>query len=166
MLLRAWAFLGTISAVLVMAGFLLVLHRAGWHPGAPTGVGSALHQSYQQATTVAWLGIVACQIGTAFAARTDHASLRAIGVFSNPALLGGIAVEIVFAVTLVYTPFLHPLFGTAALSAGQLLLVVPFPFIVWGADELRRLWRRRGAPLPEPRHQEDPPASLSWADGC
>jgi calcium-translocating P-type ATPase len=146
MLLRAWAFLGAISAVLVMGGFLLVLHGAGWHPGAPTGIGAPLHHAYQQATTVAWLGIVACQIGTGFAARTDHASLRAIGVFSNPALLGGIAAEIVFALTLVYTPFLHPVFGTAALSAGQLLLVVPFPLIVWGADELRRLWRRRGAP--------------------
>ncbi|UQX10773.1 cation-translocating P-type ATPase [Candidatus Mycobacterium methanotrophicum] len=152
MLLRAWAFLGAISAVLVMGGFLLVLHQAGWHPGAPTRVGSPLHHAYQQATTVAWLGIVTCQVGTAFAARTDHASLRAIGVFGNPALLAGIAAEIVFALTLVYTPFLHPLFGTAALSGGQLLLVVPFPFIVWGADELRRLWRRRGAPPPEPRH--------------
>jgi calcium-translocating P-type ATPase len=143
MLLRAWAFLGTISAMLVMGGFLLVLHRAGWHLGAPTGPGSPLHHAYQQASTVAWLGIVTCQIGTAFAARTDHASLRTIGVFSNPALLVGIAVEMVFALVLVYTPFLQPLFGTAALSVGQLLLVTPFPFIVWGADELRRLYQRR-----------------------
>lgn len=109
---------------------------------------------------MAWLGIVACQIGTAFAARTDHASLRAIGVFSNPALLIGIGAAIVFALTLVYTPFLHPIFGTAALSAGQLLLVAPFPLIVWGADELRRLclrrWHRRGAPVPDPRHPERP----------
>jgi magnesium-transporting ATPase (P-type) len=111
MLLRAWAFLGAISAVLVMSGFLLVLDRAGWYPGASTGVGSPLHHAYQQATTVAWLGIVACQIGTAFAARTDHASLRAIGVFSNPAL--------------------------------------PVPIYRWGADELRRLRRRRGTPLPQ-----------------
>lgn len=145
MLLRAWAFLGAISAALVMGGFVLVLHRAGWQPGVHTGVGSPLHHAYQQATTVAWLGIVACQIGTAFAARTDHASLRAIGVFTNPALLVGIAAEIAFALTLVYMPFLHPLFGTAALSAGQLLLVAPFPFIVWGADELRRWWQRSGA---------------------
>ena len=50
----------------------------------------------------------------------------------------------------VYTPFLHPLFGTAALSAGQLLLVVPFPFIVWGTDELRRLRQRRRAPRTTP----------------
>jgi hypothetical protein len=64
-------------------------------------------------------------------------------------LLVGIAAAIVFALTLVYAPFLHALFGTAALSADQLLLVVPFPFIVWGADELRRLWRRRDAPTPQ-----------------
>jgi magnesium-transporting ATPase (P-type) len=153
MLLRAWAFLGAISAVLVMSGFLLVLHRAGWHPGDPTGVGAPLHHSYQQATTVAWLGIVACQIGTAFAARTEHASLRAIGAFSNPALLVGIAGAIMFALLLVYTPFLHPVFGTAALPVNQLLLVIPFPFIVWGADELRRLCRRRRAHrrAPSPR---------------
>jgi magnesium-transporting ATPase (P-type) len=143
MLLRAWAFLGAISAVLVMSGFLLVLHRAGWHPGDPTGPGSPLHHAYQQASTVAWLGIVTCQIGTAFAARTERASLRAIGVFSNPALLVGMAVESAFALALVYIPFLQPLFGTAALSAGQLVLVAPFPLIVWGADELRRLYQRR-----------------------
>jgi Cation transporting ATPase, C-terminus len=57
----------------------------------------------------------------------------------------GIAGAIVFALLLVYTPFLHPVFGTATLPAKELLLVVPFPFIVWGADELRRLWRRRSA---------------------
>jgi len=161
MLLRAWGFLGVISAVLVMGGFLLVLRGAGWQPGTPTGVGSALHHAYQQATTVAWLGIVACQIGTVFAARTDHASLRALGVFTNPALLVGIGAEIVFAPALVYTPLLHPVFGTAALAADQLLLLVPFPFIVWGADELRRLWRRHGAPPPEPRQLGDPPAGTT-----
>jgi len=142
MLARAWGFLGLISAALTLGAFLLVLHQAGWTPGAETGPGSPLHHAYQQATTVAWLGIVACQIGTAFAARTEHASLRSIGLFTNPALLGGIAVGIAFAFTLVYAPFLHPIFGTAALSIGQLALVLPFPFVVWGADELRRAWLR------------------------
>lgn len=143
LLARAWGFLGAISAALVMGVFLIVLHRAGWQPGAPTGPGTALHHAYQQATTVAWVGIVACQIGTAFAARTEYASLRAVGVFSNRALLGGIAVEIVFAALLIYVPFLQPVFGTAPLSLGHLLLVMPFPVIVWGADEARRAWRRR-----------------------
>ena len=145
MLLRAWGFLGVISAALVMGGFFVTLNRAGWHPGAPTGPGSPLSQAYHQATTVAWLGIVACQIGTAFAVRTEHASLRSVGVLSNRFLLGGIAFSLAFSVLLIYAPPLHGFFGTAALSPAQLATVAPFPFIVWGADEARRLFiRRRG----------------------
>ncbi len=143
MLARAWGFLGLISATLVMTGFFLTLRHAGWHPAAATGPGTPLHHAYQQATTVAWLGIVACQIGTAVAVRTDHASLRSVGLLSNPVLLGGIAFSLAFAALLVYMPALHAIFGTAALSPAQLATVAPFPFIVWGADELRRLLVRR-----------------------
>ena len=35
-----------------------------------------LHDSYQQPTAVAWLGIVACQMCTAFAADIELASLQ------------------------------------------------------------------------------------------
>jgi len=143
MLARAWGFLGVISAVLVMAGFFLTLGRAGWHPGAVTAAPSPLNHAYHQATTVAWLGIVACQIGTAFAVRTDHASLWSVGVLSNRFLLGGIAFSLAFAALLIYAPFLHGFFGTAALTPAQLATVAPFPFIVWGADELRRMLVRR-----------------------
>jgi magnesium-transporting ATPase (P-type) len=120
-----------------------VLHQGGWHLHAKTGAGSPLHHLYQQATTVAWLGIVSSQVGTAFAVRTERASLWAVGVFTNRPLLGGIAFELAFAFTLVYAPPLHHLFGTASLSLNQLLLVTPYPFIVWGADELRRAAVRR-----------------------
>ncbi|WP_267882354.1 cation-translocating P-type ATPase [Streptomyces sp. NRRL B-24484] len=145
MLARAWGFLGLISAALVMGGYFLTLTAGGWHPGDPTGPGSPLHHLYQQATTVAWLGIVACQVGTAFAARTERASLRSIGVFSNRQLLGGIAFSLAFAAALVYVPALHGLFGTAALGPAQLAVLLPFPLVVWGADELRRAVVRRGA---------------------
>jgi len=145
MLARAWGFLGLISATLVMAGFFLTLRHAGWRPGAATGPGTPLNHAYHQATTVAWLGIVACQIGTAFAVRTDHASLRSVGVFSNRFLLGGIAFSLAFAALLIYVPVLHAVFGTAALSPAQLVAVAPYPFIVWGADETRRMIMRRRA---------------------
>ncbi|WP_354637208.1 cation-translocating P-type ATPase [Kitasatospora camelliae] len=161
MLARSWGFLGLISAILIMGGYFLTLTSGGWHPGDPTGAGTALHLTYQQATTVAWLGIVFCQIGTAFAARTEHASLRAIGVLSNPQLLGGIAFSLAFAATIVYVPALHRLFGTAALTPAQLAIVVPFPFVVWGADELRRaLVRSRTAALPVPVPPVPAPAPL------
>jgi len=145
LLVRAWAFLGLISAALVMGGYFLTLTRAGWHPGDDVGAGTALHHAYLQASTTAWLGIVACQIGTAFAARTDHASLRTVGLFTNRPLLAGIGFSLLFAAAVVYLPFLHSLFGTAALGPAELATVLPFPFVVWGADELRRAHRRRTA---------------------
>jgi calcium-translocating P-type ATPase len=146
LLTRAWGFLGLISAALVLGGFFVVLTRGGWHLHADTGPGSPLHHVYQQATTVAWLGIVTCQVGTAFAARTERASLRSVGLTTNPLLLGAIAIELAFAAALVYVPFLHPVFGTAALSLAEVCLVVPFPFVVWGADEIRRWIQRRRRP--------------------
>ena len=78
----------------------------------------------------------------------DRVSLRSIGVFTNPLLLGGIAAELVLAAALIYLPFLHHVFGTAALSPTQLAVVVPYPFVIWGADEVRRwVQRHRAVPL-------------------
>nr|WP_272956183.1 cation-transporting P-type ATPase [Actinopolymorpha rutila] len=143
MLVRAWLFLGVICSALSMAGFFYVLLGAGWHPGDPTGPGAPLHHAYQQATTMTFLGMVAGQIGTAFAARTEHASLRSVGVFSNRLLLWGIGFELALTALLIYTPPFQDLLGTAALTPDMIVFVVPFPFIVWGADEIRRWLVRR-----------------------
>ena len=96
-----------------------------------------------------FLGMIAGQIGTAFAVRTRRASLRSIGVFSNRYLLGAIVAELALAAVFVYAPPLQSLLGTAALPAHDLAFLLPYPFIVWGADELRRwLLRRHGTPGP------------------
>ncbi|MGN6255043.1 MAG: HAD-IC family P-type ATPase, partial [Solirubrobacterales bacterium] len=144
MLGRAWLFLGAISAALSMGAFFYVLHRSGWHMGDATGAGSPLHHGYQQATTMTFLSMVACQVGTAFAARTERASLRSIGVLSNRLLLWGIGFELVLTGLLIYVPACQELLGTASLPIEYLLVVAPFPFLVWGADELRRWALRRG----------------------
>ena len=148
MLARAWLFLGLIAAALEMGAFFYVLLRAGWHPGDPVGKGDPLHHAYLQATTMTFLSMVVAQIGTAFASRTERASLRSIGVFSNRMLLWGIAFELILAAVLVYTPLFNELLGTAALPARDLLILLPFPFIVWGADELRRYLVRRAEATP------------------
>jgi calcium-translocating P-type ATPase len=143
LLLRAWALMGTVSAVLTLGVFLLVLIRAGWTFGTPTGPGTALHGAYLQATTASFAGIVACQIGTAFASRTQHASLRRIGLTSNRLLLAGIAFELVFAAAVIYLAPLQALIGTAALPAWVLATLLPMPVLVWGVDEVYRAGRRR-----------------------
>jgi magnesium-transporting ATPase (P-type) len=93
---------------------------------------------YVTATTMTFYGMIAGQIGTAFAARTDRASLRSVGFFSNHLLLWGIGFELVLAAILIYAPPFQGLLATAPLGPAELLFVLPFPFIVWGADELRR----------------------------
>ncbi len=148
MLVRAWLFLGLIEAVLVMGGFFFVLIRAGWSPSDAISSGSPLHGAYLAATTMTFAGIVACQIGTALAARTERVSLKTIGFFSNPLLLWGILSEIVFAAALIYAPPLQGIFGTAALGPAEIGILAVFPLIVWGADELRRRWARGRAGQP------------------
>ena len=145
LLIRAWVFLGAIEAALVLAGFFFVLLRAGWHPGDAVSSGNPLHSAYLRATTMTFAGIVACQVGTAIAARTEHASLRSVGFFSNRLLLWGIASELVFAAALIYLPPCQALFNTASLHGSELLVLLPFPFVVWGADELRRARTRSKA---------------------
>jgi calcium-translocating P-type ATPase len=143
MLIRAWLFLGLIVALLSLGGFFYVLGQAGWQAGDATGPGSPLHHAYLQATTMTFLGMIFGQIGTAFAVRTQRASLRSVGVLSNRYLLLAIVGELAIAALCVSAPPLQSLLGTAVPPASALLLLLPFPFIVWGADELRRYLTRR-----------------------
>ncbi|GAB2449653.1 cation-transporting P-type ATPase [Nocardioides hungaricus] len=143
MLLRAWAVLGVTSAVLVVLGFLGVLWSAGWRPGDPTGPGSALHETYLRATTMTFAGIVACQVGTALAARTDRVSLLAVGPLSNRLLLAGIAFEVAVTAVAIYLPAAQAVLGTRPLRLPELAILACFPVVVWGVDELYRLGRRR-----------------------
>jgi calcium-translocating P-type ATPase len=150
LLTRAWLFLGVLVAGLSMGGFFYVLLHAGWQPGAPTGPGHALHHAYLQATTMTFVGMVMGQVGTAFAARTERAPLRSVGVFTNRYLLGGITAALALAALVVYLPLLHSLLGTASIPPHILVIALPFPFIVWGADEIRRYLVRRHTTTQDP----------------
>jgi calcium-translocating P-type ATPase len=147
MLVRAWLFLGVIVSLLSLGCFFIALTQSGWHSGDPTGQGSPFHHAYLQATTMTFLGMIAGQIGTAFAVRTQRASLGQMGFFSNPYLLFAILAELLLAAIIVYAPPLQDLLATAGPPPKDLLLLLPCPLIVWGADELRRrLARHRRTP--------------------
>ncbi|WP_067537143.1 cation-translocating P-type ATPase [Nocardia crassostreae] len=144
MLVRGYGLLGGVSAVLVLAGFFLTLYSGGWRPGADTGPGAPLHHLYLQATTMTFLGIVACQLGTGLAVRTETASLRSVGFFSNPMLLWGMAFEVAFSFALVYVQPLTAIFELAPPEPAHLALLLAYPPLLWGVDELRKLRHRRG----------------------
>ena len=121
-----------------MGGFLFTLWRAGWHPGDPTAAGTPLHDAYLQATTITFAGIVACQIGTAFAARTDRASLFSVGLWSNPLLLWGIAFELAFTAAVIYVPLAAGRLRDRGTDPGAARRDPPVP--------VRRVGRRRTRP--------------------
>ncbi|MEV2226110.1 cation-translocating P-type ATPase C-terminal domain-containing protein [Nocardia vinacea] len=156
MLGRGYGLLGGISTVLVLAGFFLTLYSGGWHPGVDATVGAPLHHTYLQATTMTFLGIVACQLGTGLGARTESAPLRTVGLASNPLLLCGMAFEVAFSRALVYLPPLAAIFDLAAPTPGQLALLLGYPPIGWGVDELRKARRPVGIGLARYRPKRRP----------
>jgi calcium-translocating P-type ATPase len=143
MLVRAWLVTGSVSALLTMGAFFFVLLHAGWRPGDETGSGAPLHHAYLEATTITFLGIVLCQVGTAFAARMEKGSIRSLGLWSNRLLLWGVLFELVFAAALAYVSPLQAAFGTATPPTLAVAVLLPFPFVVWAVDDF---WRRRARP--------------------
>ena len=58
------------------------------------------------------------------------------------------AFELAFLALLLYVPPIAAVFGTAPLS-WELLILLPFPIIVWGIDALVRRGRGRSASAPQ-----------------
>jgi hypothetical protein len=145
MLLRAWLLMGTVSAALVMGGFLAVLLAAGWRPGDPVGEGTPLHGAYVEATTIfprhrrlpGGHGLRGAH-GTRLAARG--------GLRLQPPAAVGVAFELAVSAALVTIGPLQAVFHTAVPAPEALLPLLFFPLIVWGVDEAFRAARRRRAP--------------------
>jgi Cation transporting ATPase, C-terminus len=53
------------------------------------------------------------------------------------------------AAVFVYLPLFRSLLGTEPVPPTDLLVLLPFPFVVWGVDEIRRYllrrWHKRSA---------------------
>ena len=142
-LLRAYAWLGTIQAVLCLGGFVAVQALAGWRPGAPM---IATGETYVVATTVSFAGIVACQTGNLFACRSTTSSSFSRLRTRNRLLLWGLAVELALCGLLIYIPPVAAVFGFAPPAATHWLLLATFPVLLLGLEELRKaVARRRGA---------------------
>lgn len=64
------------------------------------------------------------ELAGGFAMRSERVSLRRLGVFSNLALVGAVALTVALQVVLVAVPFPRDLLGLQPLTAAQWLLVV------------------------------------------
>ena len=139
MLARSYLFLGPFEALAGMSAYFYVMHHGGWH-WQQAVVPSA--DFYQQATTACLAGIVVTQIANVFACRSPSASIITIGLFTNPLVLVGIAIELSVAVIIIYTPIGNAIFGCAPIGLNVWLLLIPFALLLLVADEIRKFYVR------------------------
>jgi len=142
-LLRAYGWLGMLEAALSLSGYFFVFWLAGWHSGMPLSDSGPL---YVTATTMTLAGIVACQVGNAFACRSRSESIWHLGFGTNRMLLGGIAAELTLLLVLIYTPPLRIAFGLAPLASWHWLLLLTFGPVLLFFEEGRKALRRRAKP--------------------
>jgi Ca2+-transporting ATPase len=92
--------------------------------------------------TMTFTTLTLSQMGHALAVRSRESLFR-VGLMSNRALLGAVALTFVLQMAVIYLPFLQDLFRTRALSAGELLLSLVLSTLVFWAVELEKWLMRR-----------------------
>lgn len=141
-LFKGYLFLGLISTIGVVFAYFSVLLSGGWHWGIELSMTEPLTR---QASTATFLGIVIMQIGTVFACRTQSESVFKTGLFRNRLVLWGILTEIVLSAFIIYHPWGNRVFSTEPVNLTVWLILIPFMFSVFFAEELRKLIRRRSS---------------------
>jgi magnesium-transporting ATPase (P-type) len=143
---RAFAFLGPVEALASMAMLPLgAMLFFGWTPG------KALPASTPEITALSGMvfaSIVLLQMANALECRSPRRSLLTREILSNRLLVGAIAAEALILLVFLYLPALAMILGQAPLPAAQWLPVLVTPFVLVGAEELRKLVARRMAPAP------------------
>jgi len=93
-----------ISAIIIAAGSLFMF----WYT-LPRGI--------EHARTMALTTMVMFQMWTAIACRSTTHTMSEIGWFSNPRLLGAIALAVILMIPIIYLPTAQQIFETRALGA-------------------------------------------------
>ncbi|MBI5587458.1 MAG: cation-transporting P-type ATPase, partial [Deltaproteobacteria bacterium] len=141
---RVYLFLGPIEAAFCLSAFFFAYWIRGWAPGEEMSSAGVI---YAAATTMSFAGIVASQTGNVFACRTDRVSVFTVGFLKNRFILFSLLAEVSITLVLVYTPPLARVFGFSPLGFKDLAFLLIFPFVILGAEELRKLFIRRSVSI-------------------
>ena len=129
-------YLGVIASIGAIFLAFNVWGSGGWVLGQSTMSDVAV---YARGTTIVMTGIMMGQVGNLFSARTSSLSALRLSPSRNPWIARGIIVLFAILATVVYVPFLQPIFGTAPLLPSDLLLLLLLIPAVLLLEELRKL---------------------------
>jgi Ca2+-transporting ATPase len=92
--------------------------------------------------TIIFTALTLAQMGNALAIRSSRDSLFRIGIFSNKALIGSVALTFGLQMAAVYWSPLQSIFKTTALTAGELVVCIALSSTVFWAVEGQKLLLR------------------------
>ena len=106
---------GALIGLLTLLSFLVGMNY-GW--------------SIDTCRTLALVTLVMSQLIHVFECRSERHSIFELKLFTNPMLVGAVALSITMVVSILYVPALSQIFHTTALTLGQWLLVLFFSGII------------------------------------
>ncbi|MBI5293717.1 MAG: cation-transporting P-type ATPase [Chloroflexi bacterium] len=151
--LRSLVWLGGIETALCYGGFFAVYYLAGyidlahlphsdWLPFAQR-LATPEGRVYSLATTVFYAGVVAAQIGNAYACRTETDRVRGLGLFSNRYLIVGILTAGAIMLSVIYVPPLATLFGHLPIPLPYWPALALYAPLLYVLDRIRKTIARR-----------------------
>lgn len=93
--------------------------------------------------TMVFTALVIGRMAVAMSVRSDYDSLFKIGFFSNKPLLGAVLLTFTLQMTVVYMPFLNPIFKTEPLALSELMVTLALSAVVLFVMEIEKLTRRK-----------------------
>jgi len=90
------------------------------------------------AQTMAFVTLSASELVRSYTARSERASLFRLGVFSNQYMQYAVLLSIVLLLSVVYVPFLQPIFNTVPLGRQEWTVVLPLLLVPGIAAEITK----------------------------
>ncbi len=139
-LFTSYGIKGPIEAAAGFFCYFVVLKDGGWAFGQQLPFNDPV---YMQAITAFFGAVIVCQIANVFTSRTRKQSIFTKGLLSNKYVLIGIASELIILSFIMWHPFAHRVFNTAALDLQYIMLALPFALLLLLSDEVRKYSIRR-----------------------
>jgi magnesium-transporting ATPase (P-type) len=150
LLWRAFGWLGMIEAALCFAGFLFIFILSGYTERIglpildtiPVPADWKLSLSFEGAillaSTVYHAGVVMAQVGNALACRSDRTRSMYLGWLSNQYLLGGIFIELLTIISIIYIPFLARIFSHVPMPGWLWIILGFYALVLYSIEWIRK----------------------------
>ena len=97
----------------------------------------------KMAQTMAFATLSISELFRAYTSRSERYSLWSIGVFSNRWMQWAVLASVIVVLTIIYVPFLDPIFDTAFLGLREWLVIAPLVLVPAAAAEANKYFLRR-----------------------